>query len=190
MAIRVALVDDHRLVREGLARVLAAAPGIDVVGTCARADEALTLVSNVRPDVLLLDIALPDSDGLSVIGQVVEVSRTTRVLMLSMHSEPEYAAAAVERGAAGLVGKDASPDDLLRAVRAVAAGATLPVEGALTPREREVLAHVAAGLTNEEIARDLGIREKTVAGHCERMMRKLDVHTRAGLVAHGRRVGL
>jgi len=189
MAIRIALVDDHRLVREGLARVLEAA-GFDLVGTGGRGHEAVSLAGTLRPNVLLLDIALPDCDGLSVIESVLDASPDTRVLILSMHSEPEYAAAAEACGASGLIGKDASPDELVRAVRAVAAGEKIPVEGVLTPRERDVLARIAEGRTNEEIARDLGICEKTVAGHCERMMRKLDVHTRAGLVAHGRRIGL
>jgi DNA-binding NarL/FixJ family response regulator len=107
-----------------------------------------------------------------------------------MHSEPEYAAAALARGAHGLVGKSESPETLVGAIRTVAAGKTLPLEGALSSREREVLALVAEGCANDEIADRLGIRVKTVDGHCERLMRKLDVHTRAGLLAHGRRLGL
>jgi DNA-binding NarL/FixJ family response regulator len=110
--------------------------------------------------------------------------------MLLMHSEGEYAAAAIERGAAGLVGKDAAPDRLVEAIRTVAAGGVLPVDVVLTPREREVLEQIGRGLANDEIAGELGISEKTVAGHCERMMQKLDIHTRAGLVAHALRIGL
>ena len=187
--IRVAIVDDHRLVRDGLCSVLGAEADLEVVGASGSGREVSVLVAEFRPDVLLLDIALPDADGLSLIAEVRRDSPGTRVLMLSMHSEPEYVAAAVERGAAGLIGKDAAPDALVAAIRAVARGETLPVEGTLTEREREVLAGIAAGLSNREIAEKLGIRSKTVEGHCERLMRKLDIHTRAGLVAHGRRVG-
>jgi len=190
MAIRVAIVDDHRLVREGLCRVLEAEPDIEIVGACGEGGEVPALVADLRPDVLLLDIALPDADGLSLIEEARRCSPATRVLMLSMHSESEYAAAAVERGACGLVGKAESPDALLGAIRAVASGVRLPIEGALTAREREVLAAITAGLPNGEIAEKLGIRAKTVEGHCERLMAKLDMHTRAGLVAHGRRLGL
>jgi two-component system nitrate/nitrite response regulator NarL len=190
MPIRVAIVDDHRLVREGLTKVLGVEAGIEIVGACGLGAEVPSLLTELRPDVLLLDIALPDHDGLSLIETARERSPDTRVLMLSMHSEPEYAAAAVDRGACGLVGKDASPDVLVEAIRAVAAGSTLPVAGALTAREREVLAAITAGLPNSEIAEKLSIRAKTVEGHCERLMAKLDIHTRAGLVAHGRRLGL
>ena len=190
MAIRVAIVDDHRLVREGLCRVLEAEPDIEIVGACGKGGEVSALVADLRPDVLLLDIALPDADGLSLIEEVRRCSPDTRVLMLSMHSESEYAVAAIEHGACGLVGKAASPDVLKQAIRAVACGETLPVEGALTPREREVLAAITVGLSNVEIAEKLGIRVKTAEGHCEQLMAKLDMHTRAGLVAHGRRLGL
>jgi len=190
MPIRVAIVDDHRLVVEGLSKVLSSVAGIDVVGACERGEDAAPLVGNLRPDVLLLDIALPDLDGLSVIKSVRDASPDTRILMLSMHSEGEYAAAAIERGAAGLVGKDAAPDRLVEAIRTVAAGGVLPVDVVLTPREREVLEQIGRGLANDEIAGELGISEKTVAGHCERMMQKLDIHTRAGLVAHALRIGL
>jgi DNA-binding NarL/FixJ family response regulator len=190
MAIRVAIVDDHRLVREGLSKVLSAAPGIEVVGEAGRGMDAVPLVVSCRPDVVLLDIALPDVDGLTAVEQVLAASPDTRVLMLSMHSESEYAAAAAERGAHGLVGKSASPAALINAIRTIASGGVLPVEGALSAREREVLALVAGGWTNDEIAARLRIRLKTVDGHCERLMRKLGIHTRAGLLAHGRRVGL
>ena len=190
MAIRVAIVDDHRLVREGLSKVLGTAPGIEIVGEAGCGADAVALVAACGPDVVLLDIALPDVDGLTVVERILATAPDTRVLMLSMHSESEYASAALARGAYGLVGKSASPETLIDAIRTVASGEILPIEGALSSREREVLALVAQGCTNDEIADRLGIRVRTVDGHCERLMRKLDVHTRAGLLAHGRRLGL
>jgi len=189
MTIRVAIVDDHQLVREGLKRVLSAEAEFVVVAEAGRGGDVQAIVLDHAPDVLLLDIALPDVDGLTVIEQILEKAPETRVLMLSMHAEPEYATAAVARGAYGLVGKSASAETLFDAIRTVASGEKLPPERTLSPREREVLTLITSGRTNGEIAVSLGIRPKTVEGHCERLMRKLDIHTRAGLVAHGRRIG-
>ena len=190
MSIRVAIVDDHRLVREGLMQVLTAEAGIEVVAEAGRGADAVALVCEFAPDVLLLDIALPDIDGLTVAELARAASPATRILMLSMHAESAYAAAALERGAHGLIGKSSSPEELIDAIRAVASGKRLSVQGALSPRERQVLGLIAAGATNDEIAARLRIRPKTVEGHCERLMAKLDIHTRAGLLAHGRRIGL
>ncbi len=185
---RIAIVDDHALVRDGLARLLTLETDFWVVGSCGDGVGALELAAALRPDVILLDIALPDIDGLDLIAKVLDRSPESRVLMLSMHSEPEYAAAAVARGARGLVAKSASAEALVEAIRRVAAGETLPSEERLSPREREILALVAAGRSNDEVACELGIQRKTVDGHCERLMEKLDVHTRAALVAYGRRI--
>lgn len=190
MSIRLAIVDDHRLVREGLKAILATIGGFEVVGESACGADVLSLVESSHPDVLLLDIALPDADGLTILSDLRIRFPETRVLMLSMHSEPEYAAAAVERGAAGLVGKDGSPEALLDAIRLIAAGGTLPVEKAMSPRETEILGLIARGQSNEAIADHLGVSVKTIAGHVERVMRKVGIHTRAGLVAHGRRLNL
>jgi DNA-binding NarL/FixJ family response regulator len=185
---RIAIVDDHALVRDGLARLLGLEEDLTVVGSCGDGAGALTLAAACRPDVLLLDIALPDADGLDLVAEIRRVSPETRVLMLSMHSEPEYAAEAIARGACGLVAKSASAEALVDAIRRVAVGETLPSLDRLSPREREILALVAAGRSNDEVARELGIQRKTVDGHCERLMQKLDVHTRAALVAYGRRI--
>jgi len=190
MPIRLAIVDDHRLVREGLKTILATAPDIDIVGEAGSAHDAMSLLGDARPDLLLLDIALPDGDGLAVLSEVRERFPEVRVLMLSMHSEPEYAVAATERGASGLVGKDGSPDVLLDAIRTAAAGGVLPVDRPLSSRERQILSRIAAGMANPEIAQSLGLSEKTVDGHIERIMSKVGIHTRAGLLAHGRRLGL
>jgi len=185
---RIAIVDDHALVRDGLARLLGLEEDLTVVGSCGDGAGTLTLAAACRPDVLLLDIALPDADGLDLVAEIRRVSPETRVLMLSMHSEPEYAAEAIARGACGLVTKSASAEALVDAIRRVAAGETLPSLDRLSLREREILALVAAGRSNDEVARELGIQRKTVDGHCERLMQKLDIHTRAALVAYGRRI--
>ncbi len=185
---RIAIVDDHALVRDGLARLLALEADFSVVGSCGDGAGALDLAAALRPDVILLDIALPDVDGLDLIAKIRAKSPKSQVLMLSMHSEPEYAAAAVARGARGLVAKSASAEALVEAIRRVAAGETLPSEERLSPREREILALVAAGRSNDEVAQELGIQRNTVDGHCERLMKKLDIHTRAALVAYGRRI--
>ena len=190
MPIRLLIVDDHRLVRDGLVRLLSECPGIEIVGAIADGAGAIESAEALRPDVVLLDIALPDIDGLDVIEEICARSAGTRVLMVSMHSEAEYARIAAERGASGLISKSACPERLIDAIHRAARGETLPIEGELSPREREILERIAAGKTNAEIAEDLTIREKTVDGHCERLMRKLGIHTRAGLVTHGRRVGL
>ncbi|MCX6093541.1 MAG: response regulator transcription factor [Candidatus Bipolaricaulota bacterium] len=185
---RIAIVDDHALVRGGLARLLALEADFSVVGSCGDGAGALELAAALRPDVILLDIALPDVDGLDLIAKIRDRSPESRVLMLSMHSEPEYAAAAVARGARGLVAKSASAEALVEAIRRVAAGEILPSEERLSPREREILALVAAGRSNDEVAQELGIQRSTVDGHCERLMEKLDIHTRTALVAYGRRI--
>ena len=185
---RIAIVDDHALVRDGLARLLTLEADLSVVGSCGDGAACLELVAALRPDIVLLDIALPDADGLALVARIRERSPESRVLMLSMHSEPEYAAEAAARGACGLVAKSSSPEVLVDAIRRVAAGESLPTPHGLSPREREVLALVAAGRTNDEIADLLGIQRKTVEGHCERLMQKLSLHTRTALVAYGRRI--
>ncbi len=187
---RIAIVDDHTIVRDGLVRLLTRESDFVVVGSCGDAAGALRLVQEEGPDVLLLDLGLPDASGLDVIAPLAERSPATRVLVLSMHAEPAYATAALARGAWGLVSKAAAPDDLAAAIRRVAAGERIPAPVRLLPREQEVLDQVAAGRTNEEIARDLGIQPKTVEGYAQRLMDKLDIHTRAGLVAYGRRASL
>jgi DNA-binding NarL/FixJ family response regulator len=188
--IRIAIVDDHTIVRDGLARLLSSDPEFDVVGVCADGASALRLAESARPSVLLLDLALPDANGLDLIGPLAERSPETRVLVLSMHAEPAYATAALARGAWGLVSKAASPEELALAIRRVAAGEKLSASVRLLPREQEILGHLAAGRTNDEVALLLGLQAKTVEGYAQRLMDKLGIHTRAGLVAYARRASL
>ncbi len=188
--IRIVIADDHALVREGLSRLLSSYPKIEVVGLADDGISAIERARDTTPDVLLLDIAMPNLGGLAAIPRIMEASRTTRILVLSMYDEPEYAQAVVERGACGLVSKAASADSLYRAIQAAARGETLPVRRALSQREREVLVLIGVGRTNAEIASSLSIQEKTVEHHRQRLMDRLEIHTQAGLVAHARRIGL
>lgn len=189
MTIRILIVDDHMLVRQALVRLLSAYACFEVVGTACDGAQAVSQAADLTPDVVLLDIALTDMSGLDVIEPILKQSPATRILMLSMYAESEYARTAVIRGAAGLISKSADPDCLGNAIRSVARGDSVPIESELSAREREVLELIAAGKTNQQICNQLSIHMKTVHGHCERMMSKLDIHTRAGLVAYGQRLG-
>lgn len=189
--IRIAIVDDHELVRAGLSRLLNRAGKFMVVGTAANAAEALRLVQETQPDLLLLDLSLPGKDGLTVIPELRTASPTTKILIISMYDEPEYVQAAVDRGACGLVSKAATPDTLYKAINRALSGHPRdhPAER-ITPREREILALVEQGKGDKEIAGILKISEKTAANYCEHLMGKLGVHTRAGLIAHAKRIEL
>jgi len=183
-SIRLLIVEDHALVREGLVRLLAAHPGLDVVGEAEGATDAIDLVRTRKPDVVLLDIALAETSGLDLIKPILAENTGTRVLMVTMHDEPGFATAAIERGAMGLVSKDATVEDLAQAIGAARRGEILHPEGALSEREREVLGRISEGDTDAEIAERLSISRKTVEGHTQRIMAKLAIHTRAGLVAY------
>ncbi len=188
--IRVAIADDHAIVREGLTRLLDGYPEIEVVGTAKDGLAAIDLAKTHAPDVFLVDIAMPRLDGIAAIPRLAEASPTTHILILSMYDEPEYAQAAMDRGACGLVSKAASAQGLVTAIQTASRGEHLPIGQTLSPREREILALIAIGRTNEEIATTLSIRPKTVDHHCQRLMEKLDIHTRPGLVAYAKRIGL
>jgi len=188
--IRVAIADDHALVRAGLAQLLSSYPAIKVVGTAEDGTAAIELARKERPAVFLLDIAMPQLNGLAAIPYVKAASPDTRILILSMHDETEYVQAALEKGAAGLVSKTISADDLYAAIVDVAQGKCFSAKKSLTTREREVVALLARGQTNDQIGSSLEISTKTVGHHCQRAMEKLDIHTRAGLVSYAKRIGL
>lgn len=204
--IRVLVVDDHSVVREGLRHVLAGAPGFEVVGEAATAVEAVGLAERHTPDVIVLDISMPGGSGLGVVEQLRRQFPAVRILMLSIHDQREYVVESVRAGAHGYLRKDSTPAELRAAIAAVfrdgayfgpgAArhlGAALrgepepAVEGAagtLTPREREVLVRVARGLTNKETAAELGISTRTVEAHRDSLTRKLGIRTVAGLTRY------
>jgi len=173
------------MVRSGLVRILDSIGDIEVVGAVGDCCGAAELVEMSQPDVLLLDLSLPDGDGLDAIESLTICCPTMSILVVSMHSEPEFAQEAVRRGACGFVAKADSAGVLVEAIRRAAAGETQSIDHALSPRERQILHLIADGWTNERIAGFLDVQTKTVSGHCQRIMDKLGIHTRAGLVAHG-----
>jgi two-component system nitrate/nitrite response regulator NarL len=198
--IRVAVVDDHAVVREGIRRVLEGEPGVTVVAEGKDGDEALALVQRERPDVLVMDVAMPGRTGIQVAAELRRLNLQTQVLILSMYDQPEYVLESVKSGARGYLLKDSPPAELRRAVRALHRGETYfpPAIAArlvaaqnapaptskldvLTPRERDVLLGIAAGETNKEIAARLGISHRTVETHRESLMDKLQIRTVAGL---------
>lgn len=198
MAIRILIVDDHQLAREGLKAVLADA-NFSVVGEAASGEEAVALVRRLAPDVVLMDVRLgPGIDGLEATRRIRALGLPTRVLMLSLHDMPAYVREALAAGAAGYVLKDASIAELRSAVSQVMAGQSvmpldlinaalresdretrpIDVRSLLTERERQVLALVAEGLTNKEIARELAVSPATIKAHVERIIAKLGVSDR------------
>ncbi len=193
MPIRVLIVDDHPVVRQGLRVLLEVQDGIEVTGEAGDGPAALNLAAEQHPDVILLDLKLPGLDGLAVLEQLKNT--TAKVLVLTSVTDPVAAGRAMREGAAGVLYKDVDPDALVRAIRAVhdghlllaaeAAGTLLqPAAGpgrgldALTAREREVLAELAKGRSNREIARALHVAEKTVKAHVSSVLAKLGVQDR------------
>ena len=200
--IRVLVVDDHALVREGIRHVLDAEPGIEVVAEAANGREAVELALLHIPDVVVLDITMPEETGLKAAARLRELLPSARVLMLSMHDHVEYVREGIRIGTHGYILKDSAGEELRAAIRAVFAGGTffspavvrrltssedtrdVPPAATieqLTPRERDVLQGVARGLTNKAIAGELGISPRTVEAHRESLMKKLQIHSVAGL---------
>jgi DNA-binding NarL/FixJ family response regulator len=207
-AIRVLIVDDHAVVREGIRHVLVSEPGFAVVAEAASADEAVACARREAPDVVLLDITMPGRSGLDAVGPLLIASPRSRILLLSVHDHAEYVLRGVKAGAHGYLRKDTSPAELRAAVRAVhgggesfspavagrlsaalrgdapdapggaARGRTIAV---LTARECDVLVGVARGLLNKEIGAELGISVRTVEAHRDNVMRKLGVRSAAAL---------
>lgn len=199
-AIRIAVVDDHTLFRRGLVALLSQEPAFEIVGQAADGIEGVKLAANTRPDVLLLDNDMPGISGIEAIASIREVSPDTRVLMLTVSEAPEHLLAALRAGASGYLLKNIESDFLVNAVKAAAAGestiskemtaalvdhvraaqpAPAPSESAgLSPREREIVGHLASGESNKEIARALDIAESTVKIHVQNVLKKLKVASR------------
>jgi DNA-binding NarL/FixJ family response regulator len=212
--ISIVLTEDHTLVREGLRIVLEFEEDLEVVGEAQDGRQAVEMVKKLRPAVVLMDIAMPNLNGLEATRQILKAVPATKVLMLSAHGGDAYIASAMESGAAGYVLKHTSADDIYRAIRAVHEGKTFfspsvsrrlnhvnsqlsghggminPKAADLTSREMEVLQLIAEGKANKETAAELGISTKTVEKHRGHLSQKLDIHHTAGLTRYAISAGI
>lgn len=196
LPIRVALIDDHALVREGIRALLAVMPQLEVVGEAGSGAEALELLTRVQPDILLMDIGLKDINGLELTKRLRTEYPAIKVLILSMYDNLEYVSTSLEVGACGYVLKEAPSREIIAAIEAIAAGgsfyssditrklASRPPQQTeeLTPRERQVLLMLAQGQNNKSMARALQISVRTVETHRLSIRRKLDIDTPSDLV--------
>ncbi len=201
--IRVLLVEDHALVREGVARLLAAVSDIEVVGAADNGADGVALAHELQPDVVLMDLMMPGMDGREAIGKILAADPQIRIVVLTSFSDRNEIMEAIDTGAIGYLLKDAEPDELIRGIRAAARGesplapkaAQVVIHermregtgaGQLTDREREVLMLIARGHPNKRIAFELGITEKTVKAHASSIFDRLGVsdRTQAALWAH------
>lgn len=210
MTISLVLADDHSLVRSGLRALVEQMPGLSVTGEAANGRDALQLIGELLPDIALVNISMPDLNGIELTQRIATKHPRTRVIVLSLHSDDEYVRRAFAVGAAGYVVKTAAREELELAIRSVARGGVwldpsiskavvdalvrgeappTPFE-LLTPRQREVLQLVAEGNSTKEIAEQLGLSVKTVETHRAQLMRRLGVDTIAGLVRAAVRLGI
>ena len=217
MTISILLVDDQELLRMGFRMVLDAQPDFEVVGEAASGDQAVGLVQGQAPDVVLMDVRMPGTDGVEATRQIIATGSRSRVIILTTFDLDEYAYAALRAGASGFLLKDAPPGDLISAIRAVASGDAVvapsttrrllsslvhqlprsnsrdddhPRLQLLTPREREVMIAVSRGLSNAEIAARLVVTEETVKTHVSRVLAKLGLRDRTQAVVTAYESGL
>ena len=201
--IRIALVDDHSLVRDGVRALLATRPSFEVVGEAENAAQALTLCQDVMPDILLVDIGLQDMNGLELTQLMRQRFPAIKILILSMYDNQEYIVTSIRAGASGYVLKNAPSREIVAAIEAIATGGTFysaevalklasrrTEETELTPREVQVLIGLAKGLDNKTIARDLNISVRTAETHRLSIRRKLKIDKAAGLVKYAIEHGL
>lgn len=210
--IRLLIVDDHPILCQGLRALLKYYDDIEVVGEAHTGEEAIACVDECEPDVVLMDIAMPGMNGIEATRRIRQEHPQTRVLVLTQHEERQYVIPVLQAGASGYLLKSALSSDLVTALRAVARGETFlysplssvlveelqryqaesPASGpaSLTPREREILRHIAEGKTNVQIAAELSLSVKTVEWHRTNLMSKLDVHNAAELVRYALEHGL
>ncbi len=209
------LADDHVMVRSALRMLLEAQSDMEIVGEAENGREAVALVQSLQPDVVLMDVQMPEMNGIEATRAITKAGGKTAVLALTMYEDEQYFFEMLKAGAAGYIPKRAAPDDLVVAIRTVSKGDSFlfpslaaqlvkdyvnkdtPIADGrqrsadvLTKRERQVLILIADGLTNATIAQKLGISAKTVARHRENMMQKLDIHSRIELVKYAIKEGL
>lgn len=209
--IRVLLADDHRLMRAGLRALLKSLELVQVIAEAGTGHEAIQLAEQHQPDIVIMDIAMPELNGLEATARLVKLTPAPRVIILSMHANEEYVKRALQAGAAGYLLKGAEPAELELAIKAVMRGETYltsaiskqvvqnylhpermktsPIKE-LTPRQREVLQLVAEGHSTKDIAQKLNLSVKTVDTHRTELMQRLDIHDIAGLVRYAIRIGL
>ena len=211
---RIILADDHAVVRDGLRRLIDAEPDLEVVATAATASEVVQRVVELRPDVLLLDITMPGGSGIGALEQIRKLSTSTRILILTMHEDPEYLRVSLVSGASGFILKNAAGQELLAAIRSVnqgriyvdptlagvalhdvlapprRAGTAPSAFDRLSPRELEVLRQLALGFTNKEVADRLAVSVKSVETYRARLSEKLGLNRRAELVRYALENGL
>lgn len=209
--LRVLLVDDHPLVRAGIRRVLETRPGLEIVAEASDGNEALRMIEATAPDIVVLDLAMPELDGLEVLERLRSRGSSFKILVLTMHAHPEYVRRALQSGADGYLLKESAVQELLAAIDSVMLGdryyspqirAQLaqwmdqgtadarPAVQLLTAREREVLKGIARGLSTKEIATALEISARTVETHRANLMRKLEIKSIARLTQFAIRAGL
>jgi DNA-binding NarL/FixJ family response regulator len=211
--IRVLIADDHAVVREGIRHVLSSDADFEVVGEASGGKAAVELAASLLPDIVVLDLSMPDLSGLEAARQIRDRAPRTAILVLSIHDHPEYVLRSIEAGTQGYLRKDSPPTELRNAIRAVHQGGTffsapvarqlsVAVGGraaaedprargqSLTPRERDVLIEIALGRTNKEIAATLGVSVRTVESHRESLLKKLGVRGTAGLTRFAIEAGL
>lgn len=207
-SIRVLIADDHTVVRKGIRTLLLTETGLDVVGEAADGVEAAALYRNLLPDVLLLDLQMPRRGGLEVIAELKQDFPDAHILVLTSAGDEEAVLTAVQSGALGYLMKDSTPEELVEAIRAVHNGRpylqpsvafkfmqamkrpSAPLQEPLTERERDILRHVAHGLSNQDIADTLTISERTVRTHISHILDKLDLENRTQAALYALRHGL
>jgi two-component system, NarL family, response regulator NreC len=213
MTTRILLVDDHAVVRSGLRMLLENERDIEIIGEASSAQGAIESAMELKPNVILMDIGLPDLSGIDATREIKKRVPDASIVALTIHEDEEYFFKMLEAGATGYVPKRAAPEELLTAIRAAATGqvylypslakllvrdflsggrpsSEVQPDSEITDREQEVLTYLAEGANNEEIATALVISPKTVARHRENIMRKLNLHSRSELVRYAIRKGI
>lgn len=212
--IRVLIVDDHEIVRSGMKMMLEDESQLELVGECENGQQAIEKARELKPDVIIMDITMPEMNGIDATREIKEQMPDIAVLAMTVHEDSDYFFEMLKAGASGYVPKRVASDELLRAIEIVASGHVFLEPGVatnlvtdylervnsdddardrydgLTPREQEVLTLIAEDYTNQAIANQLGISVKTVERHRENLMRKLDLHSRTALVKYAIRKGL